>query len=396
MADLPVGDLPRAEADQRHRAGRDGDRVPARLRHRLRHQWRQERIGAAVRAGLRQHRRRGLADRLRLRARHHPAGDRPRVHHHLPRPELPLGAEGMTVVATPARIEAGRKAKRRARRSRVGLHVFLAAIAVLFLFPILYAVYTSLRPYSDTAEHGYISIAHKLTFANYKTAWTNADLPHFYLNSLIITVPAILLTLLLASFVAFGVARFNWKFNLALLMLFTAGNLLPQQVIITPLYRLYLEIPLPSFMSDSGTLYDSYYGIVLIHVAFQLGFCVFVLSNYMKTLPMELSEAAMVDGASVWLQSRKTPLPLCRPPLAALATLEFTWIYNDFFWAQVLMQTGEKRPVTSALNNLQGQFFVNNNLIAAGALLPAIPTLIVYFVLQRQFVGGLTLGANKG
>ena len=76
-------------------------------------------------------------------------------------------------------------------------------------------------------------------------------------------------------------------------------------MIITPLYRLYLEIPLPGFMSDSGTLYDSYYGIILIHVAFQLGFCVVVLSNYMKTLPMELSEAAMVDGASVWLQFRK-------------------------------------------------------------------------------------------
>jgi multiple sugar transport system permease protein len=76
--------------------------------------------------------------------------------------------------------------------------------------------------------------------------------------------------------------------------------------------------------------------------------------------------------------------------------MEFTWIYNDFFWAQVLMRTGDKRPVTSALNNLQGQFFINNNLIAAGALLTAIPTLVVYFVLQRQFVGGLTLGANKG
>jgi multiple sugar transport system permease protein len=123
---------------------------------------------------------------------------------------------------------------------------------------------------------------------------------------------------------------------------------------------------------------------------------VFVLSNYMKTLPMELSEAAMVDGASVWLQFRRMIFPLCRPPLAALATLEFTWIYNDFFWAQVLMQTGDKRPITSALAGLQGQFFTNNNLIAAASLVAALPTLIVYFVLQRQFIGGLTLGATKG
>ena len=288
------------------------------------------------------------------------------------------------------------RAIRRQRRGSLGTHVFLTCVALLWLLPIVYALYTSLRPYSETAQHGYASLTTHFSLVNFKNAWTQADLPHYYLNSLIITVPAIVITLVLASFVAFGVSRFAWKFNLALLMLFTAGNLLPQQVIITPLYRLYLEIPLPQFMSDSGSLYDSYYGIILIHVAFQLGFCVFVLSNYMKTLPMELSEAAMVDGASVWLQFRKIILPLCRPPLAALATLEFTWIYNDFFWAQVLMQTGEKRPITSALAGLQGQFFTNNNLIAAASLVAALPTLVVYFALQRHFIGGLTLGATKG
>jgi multiple sugar transport system permease protein len=89
-------------------------------------------------------------------------------------------------------------------------------------------------------------------------------------------------------------------------------------------------------------------------------------------------------------------MPLCRAPLAALATLEFTWIYNDFFWALVLVQTGEKRPITSALSGLQGQFFTNNNLIAAASLVAAVPTLLVYLALQRQFIGGLTLGATKG
>jgi multiple sugar transport system permease protein len=276
------------------------------------------------------------------------------------------------------------------------IHVFLAVIAVFWLFPVVYALYTSLRPYADTAEHGYVSIAHSLTFSNYRAAWSGADLPHYYFNSLIITVPAIILTLLMASFVAFSVSRFSWRLNLPLLMLFTAGNLLPQQVIITPLYRLYLEIPLPEFLSSSESLYDSYWGIILIHVAFQSGFCVFVLSNYMKTIPMDLTEAAMVDGASVWRQYWQIIMPLCRPPVAALATLLFTWIYNDFFWAQVLMQSGDKRPITSAIAGLQGQFFTDNNLIAAASLVTALPTLIVYFALQRHFIGGLTLGATKG
>ena len=104
----------------------------------------------------------------------------------------------------------------------------------------------------------------------------------------------------------------------------------------------------------------------------------------------------MVDGASVWRQFWQMTLPLCRPPLAALATVEVTWIYNEFFWATVLMQSGDKYPVTSSLNNLRGQFFTDNNLVAAGSLIVAVLTLAIYFALQKHFVAGLTLGATKG
>jgi multiple sugar transport system permease protein len=104
----------------------------------------------------------------------------------------------------------------------------------------------------------------------------------------------------------------------------------------------------------------------------------------------------LVDGASVFRIWWNVILPLCRPALAALATLLFTWVYNDFFWALVLMRTGDKRPITSALNNLQGEFFINYNLLAAAAMLAAIPTMIVFAALQRQFIRGLTLGATKG
>jgi multiple sugar transport system permease protein len=177
---------------------------------------------------------------------------------------------------------------------------------------------------------------------------------------------------------------------------FTAGNLLPPQVLVTPLYEMYKQIPVPQFVSGSGTLYDSYLGLIAIHVAFQVGFCVFVLSNFMRTLPTEITEAAVVDGAGVWLQYWKVTLPLCRPALAALATLLFTWIYNDFLYALVLISTGDKLPVTSALNNLRGQFFTDYNLLAAGSVLVALPTLIIFQMLHKQFVAGLTLGAAKG
>jgi multiple sugar transport system permease protein len=218
----------------------------------------------------------------------------------------------------------------------------------------------------------------------------------FFLNSMLITVPAVIITLILASFVGFVLSRFRFRLNIAMLILFTAGNLLPQQVIITPLYRLYLAIPLPGFLSGSGLLYNSLTGLVVINVSFQLGFCVFVLSNFMKTLPKDIYEAALVDGASVWVRYWRITLPLIRPALAALATLLTTWIYNDFFWAITLIQTGNKRPITAALANLQGQFVTNQNLIAAAALMAAVPTLIVFLLLQKQFIAGLALGSTKG
>ncbi|MER6977374.1 carbohydrate ABC transporter permease [Streptomyces carpinensis] len=293
-------------------------------------------------------------------------------------------------------MPAYRAATSKGPKRQTGRHILLGGIALLWLVPLLWAVYTSLRPYSDTTRHGYLSWPHSISLRNFTDAWEQSGMPHFFWNSVLITVPAVLGTLLFAAAVAFFVSRFDFRFNIALLMLFTAGNLLPAQVLITPLYRLYLLVPLPAWMSDSLLVYNSLWGIIFIHIAYQCGFCTFVLSNYMKTVPKEIFEAALVDGAPVWRQFFQIVLPLCRPAFAALATLESIWIYNDFFWSLALIETGAKRPITSALANLQGAYFTNPNLIAAGALLTAIPTLLVYFTLQRQFISGLTIGSGKG
>jgi multiple sugar transport system permease protein len=286
-------------------------------------------------------------------------------------------------------------ADRRPRWRRVLMHVFLLVIAVLWLFPIGYALLSSFRTYAYTQEHGYLSFG-GFTVDNYKDAWERADFTQHFINTIYVTVPAVLLTLFLSSCMAFVLARFSFKFNLTLLGIFLAANLLPQQALLIPLFRMFREIPLPTFMSDSGSLLNSFWALILVNTAFQTGFCTFVLSNYMKTLPKELYESAQVDGASVLRQFFQLTLPLCRPPLAALATLEVTWIYNEFFWATVLLQSGDKFPITSSLNNLRGEFFTDNNLVAAGSMVVALPPLIIFFILQKQFVSGLTLGATKG
>ena len=211
------------------------------------------------------------------------------------------------------------------RPARVLLHTFMIAMALVWLFPLFWAVYSSLRPISDTIQNGYLSWPTQgLSLANYQTVFQQAELPYYYVNTLVVAVPGVILTLLLASMVAFACTQFSWRFNLVVLMIFTAGNLLPAQVIIVPLYWLYLNTPIPmlgsidigkfsfALFSDNTWLYDQYIGITLIHVVFQTGFATFVLSNYMKTISKEITESAIVDGAHVLLIWWRIVLPLCR------------------------------------------------------------------------------------
>jgi multiple sugar transport system permease protein len=281
------------------------------------------------------------------------------------------------------------------RWPRVVLHVFLTVMAVGWLVPLLWGLFNSLRDYDYTGTHGYFSFG-GFTFQNYVDAWQRAEFGEKFLNSVYITVPAVILTLFLASCAAFVLARFSFRLNLTLLGVFVAANLLPPQALLIPVYRAFREVPVPTWINDNGTLLDSYLGLVLINTAFQLGFCTLVLSNYMKTIPHELYESAEVDGAGVSRQFFTLTLPLVRPALAALTTLQVTWIYNEFFWATVLLSDGDKFPITSSLNNLRGEFFTDYNLLSAGSIIVALPTLLVFFILQRQFVSGLTLGSTKG
>jgi multiple sugar transport system permease protein len=301
----------------------------------------------------------------------------------------------MSTVSTPpgavrARVPGPRPPAARGRRrpltaGRVVLYTFVTLMALGWLFPVLWSVYNSFRDYAFTATNGYLSFG-GFTFQNYVDAWDRGNFGQTFLNSVIITVPAVVLTLLLASMAAFVLARFSFRFNIAMLVFFTAANLLPPQALLIPLFRFYVNTD----------LYDTYYAVILTHVAFQTGFCTFVLSNYMKALPKDLSEAAYVDGAGAFRQYWQVILPLCLPALAALGTLQVTWVYNDLFWAVGFMRTADKFPVTSSLQNLTGQFFTDYNLLSAGSVIIAIPTLVVFFALQRYFVAGLTLGASKG
>jgi multiple sugar transport system permease protein len=272
------------------------------------------------------------------------------------------------------------------RAKRALLHVILATIAIVWLIPLVSALYTSLRTFGEATANGPWSFPpHSLTLQNFVDAWTEGGFSHYYVNTFIVVIPAVVLMLTLSSMSAFVLARYRFWGSRFLLMIFIAGLLLPFQILLIPVYRL----------SNALNIYDTLFALIAIHTAFELGFCTFVLHNFIRTIPKELTEAAAVDGASVFWMWWRVILPLARPALAALATLEFTWKWNDYLWVITLIQSDSNATVTLGLSGLRGEFVTNWNLISAASLLAAIPTLVIYAVLQRQFLGGLFAGSTK-
>ncbi|RME10293.1 MAG: carbohydrate ABC transporter permease [Ardenticatenia bacterium] len=265
------------------------------------------------------------------------------------------------------------------------IYALLILMTLLWLIPVISAVLTALRPFNEILTYGFWSLPRDITLQNFVEAWRRGGLSRYLPNSFIITLPSLVGTLFLSSMAAYALARFRFRGDRFLLFVFVGGMMLPFQILLLPVFRL----------TDALGLYDTYWGLILFHTAFQLGFCTFVLRNYMRTVPQDILDAARVDGCNEFRIFWQIMLPLTKPALAALATLEFTWIFNDFLWALVLIQRESLKPVTAGLATLQGQYVTDWTVIVAGALLATLPTVIVFLALQRYFIRGLTLGAVK-
>lgn len=273
----------------------------------------------------------------------------------------------------------------RQRVLRILLYIFLVVFTLLYMMPLFSAVVASLRTQDDISLNGFWSIPEEFTFQNYPEAWTRGRVNKYLLNSFIITIPALTATIFLSSLSAFALARYRFPGNRLIYFMYVAGTMLPFQILLLPVFML----------TNKLGFYNTYWAVIMIHIAFQLGFCTFVLRNFMRTLSGEIMDAARIDGASEFGIYWRIALPLSLPGIAAVATLEFTWIFNDYIWALILIQDDALKPVTAGLAGLQGQFSTNWPLVVAAALMAAVPTLIIFFVLQRYFIGGLMLGSGK-
>ncbi len=257
----------------------------------------------------------------------------------------------------------------------------------IWLLPMLAALVTSIRSNDELMAGNYWGWPQDFAMLeNYREALTASPMLHYFWNSCLITVPSVIGAIALAAMAGFALSTYQFRGNAVLFATFVACNFVPQQILMIPVRDLSLSLG----------LFNTITGMMLFHIAMQTGFCTLFLRNFIKQLPFEMIEAARIEGASEWTVFYRIVLPLIRPALAALAVLVFTFVWNDYFWALVLTQGDDVAPITVGVAALRGQWTTAWNLVSAGSILAALPSVILFFVMQKQFVAGLTFGASKG
>ncbi len=263
--------------------------------------------------------------------------------------------------------------------------IALPIALLLWLFPLLGVALTSLRPASDLAQGNYFGMPSGIAWENYVFIFTETPIGRYMLNSLWVTIPTVIGAVSLSLMTGFALAVYGFRANIVVFFMFVAGNFVPFQILMVPVRDMTLQLG----------MYDTWYGLALFHIAFQTGFCTLFMRNFIKALPFELIEAARVEGVAEWRIFWFIVLPLMRPAIAALSVLVFTFIWNDFFWATVLTQGVDSQPITAGLSSLNGQWIAQWHLVSAGSILAALPPVVMFFMMQKHFIAGLTLGAVK-
>ena len=272
------------------------------------------------------------------------------------------------------------------RQWQISYQVLLPIMLIVWLLPLIAVANFSIKPEADFVNGNYWGIPSSFdALNNYGKVFFESNMPRYLWNSLLISVPTVIGAVALSCMAGFALGVYKFRGNLLIFFIFIAGNFVPFQILMVPVRDL----------TVSMNLYDTKTGLVLFHIAFQTGFCTLFMRNFIRALPFPLIEAARVEGIAEWKIFLYVVLPLMKPALAALAVLIFTFIWNDYFWAGVLTQGPEAQPVTAGITEFNSQFRAAYHLMSAGSIVAALPPVAMFFLMQKHFIAGLTLGAVK-
>lgn len=276
--------------------------------------------------------------------------------------------------------------EKRSKGTQIAYQTMVSVALILWLLPLIAVASFSVRPLADFTNGNYWGMPSTFEFlTNYGRVFNDSDMPRYMLNSVLITVPTVIGAVALSCMTGFALGIYRFKGNLLIFFMFIAGNFVPFQILMVPVRDLTVSVG----------LYDTKLGLIMFHIAFQTGFCTLFMRNFIRALPFELIEAARVEGVAEWRIFWFVVLPLMRPAIAALSVLIFTFIWNDYFWAIVLTQGPDAQPVTAGITSFNSQYVAQYHLMSAGSIVAAVPPVVMFFMMQKHFIAGLTLGAVK-
>jgi multiple sugar transport system permease protein len=277
-----------------------------------------------------------------------------------------------------------RKNKKKVKEYRYS--VFMLVMGVIFLIPAIGVFLTSFRTDTEISKHGIWALSGNLTVDNYLHMWSSSGTRIYMRNSFLVAVPATLFSVILGSLSGFVLAKLKPKGTGVLTLFFVSGLFVPPQILLIPLFQLFNKIH----------LYDTLWPMIIVHTGYGVSLCTLVMKNFFRHVPDALLEAALVDGASEPRLFAQIVLPLSRPAIGALATLQFTFIWNDFLYPLILARSESAQTVMVGILNMAGQYSTAYGAQAALSIIASVPTILVFFLFQKQFITGLTTGAVKG
>jgi len=274
------------------------------------------------------------------------------------------------------------------------LYLLLCTFALYYMMPLFVMITTSLKNLEEIRTGSLMSLPREITLAAWSTAWSSActgiqceGLRPYFWNSVLLAVPAVLISTIIGAINGYVVAQWRFKLSNVLFALMLFGCFIPFQVVLLPMARV---------LGMTG-LAGSISGLIFVHVIYGIGFTTLFFRNYYVTIPVELVKAAKVDGASFWRIFFSIFLPLSLPIIVVTVIWQFTQIWNDFLFGVSFSQAGTQ-PITVALNNIVNSTtgVKEYNVDMAAAIIAALPTLLVYIVAGKYFIRGLTAGSVKG
>lgn len=272
----------------------------------------------------------------------------------------------------------------RSNRSLLKHHIFLSVYSLFLILPFLWLVMSSFKSQDEFIAKP-LSMPEKWISANYTDAWNTVDMPLLFRNSLLLCVVSVVGVLLLASFVAFIVSRLRFKFNFLLMNFFLLGMMIPINAAVIPLFI---------NLKQMG-LINTFSGVILSYIAFNLPMAIFLMTGYMKSIPKELDEAAYMDGCSTFGLFWKVILPISRPVFATAAIVIFMVLWNEFLFVLLTLEGNDRITVPLGLMKFAGEYSVNYASQMAAIVIFIIPIIIVYVLLRKQIIRGMAEGAVK-